>query len=49
MVLVEILVYEDCSFIFVLKILFAVVLIKKVVGVECGLSELYKIKVGFII
>lgn len=41
----EIIVYEDCSFIFMLKMLFVVKLLFKVVGVVKGLVELYKIKV----
>lgn len=44
-ILVEIIVYEDCSFIFMLKMLFVVKLLFKVVGVVKGLVELYKIKV----
>jgi len=42
-------VYEDCLFIFVIKILLVVELIKKVVGVFKGFGELYKMKVVILI
>lgn len=44
-ILVVIFVYEDCLFIFVIKILLVVVLLKKVVKIEKGLGELNKNKV----
>lgn len=47
--MVEISVYEDCLFIFIIKILLVLVLFKKVVGIEKGLGELNKIKVVIVI
>lgn len=48
-ILVVIFVYEDCLFIFIIKILFVVVLLKKVVKIEKGLGELNKIKVVIVL
>lgn len=47
--MVEISVYEDCLFIFIIKILLVLVLFKKVVGVEKGFGEFNKIKVVIVI
>lgn len=44
-----IIVFEDCLFMFIIKILLVVVLFKKVVKVEKGFGELNKIKVVFVI
>lgn len=49
LILVVIIVYVDCLFIFVIKILLVVVLLKKVVGIKFGLGKLNKDKVGKVI
>lgn len=46
LILVVIIVYVDCFFIFVIKILLAVVLLKKAVGIKFGFGKLNKDKVG---
>lgn len=45
-VLVEIIIYEDCMFSFVFKILLVVEFIKKVVGIKKGMENLVIYKVG---
>lgn len=48
-IFVVIMVYEDCLFDFIIKILFVVVLLKKVVGVESGFGEFNMKKVVIVI
>lgn len=49
LILVVIMVYEDCFFDFIMKMLFVVVLFKKVVGVEYGFGEFNMNKVVIVI